>query len=97
VRSAYPGYSGPRPRIQLYHGTADTLLYPQNFFEEIKEWTNVFGYPQTPVSNTSIPGYPSTYSNATFGGPQLQAILAQGVGHYVPVAENLILQFFNIA
>jgi acetylxylan esterase len=70
VRSAYPGYSGPRPRIQLYHGTADTLLYPQNFFEEIKE---------------------------TFGGPQLQAILAQGVGHYVPVAENLILQFFGIA
>ena len=26
VRAAYPGYSGPRPPIQLWHGTADTLV-----------------------------------------------------------------------
>jgi acetylxylan esterase len=81
--------------VQIYHGTADNLLYPQNFWEEIKEWTNVFGYSQTPVSNTSISGFPSSYSNATFG-PKFQAILAQGVGHYVPVAEDLILRFFGI-
>ena len=26
VRAAYPGYHGPRPRMQLWHGTADTIL-----------------------------------------------------------------------
>ena len=26
VRAADPGYSGPRPRVQLWHGTADTTL-----------------------------------------------------------------------
>jgi acetylxylan esterase len=28
--------------MQIWHGTADNLLYPQNFFEEIKQWTNVY-------------------------------------------------------
>lgn len=27
---------------------SDTALYPQNFWEEIKQWTNVFGVSQTP-------------------------------------------------
>lgn len=28
VRGAYPGYSGPRPRMQLWHGTEDDVLRP---------------------------------------------------------------------
>ena len=27
VRGAYPGYTGPRPRMQLWHGTEDETLY----------------------------------------------------------------------
>jgi acetylxylan esterase len=30
VTAAYPGYSGFRPKMQVFHGTADTTLYPQN-------------------------------------------------------------------
>ncbi|HEX6470191.1 MAG TPA: PHB depolymerase family esterase [Streptosporangiaceae bacterium] len=43
VRSADPGYRGPRPRMQLWHGTADEILFYPNFGEEIKQWTNVLG------------------------------------------------------
>lgn len=25
----YPGYTGPRPRMLIYHGSADTTIYPQ--------------------------------------------------------------------
>jgi acetylxylan esterase len=73
------------------------LQYPQNFFEEIKQWTNVFGYPSTPVSNVSMTsqGFPAGYSNATYG-PKFQAILAQNVGHTVPVFETNILAFFGL-
>ena len=74
----------------------DTTLYPQNFYESVKQWTTVFGYPSTPISNTSEPFLPSGYSNATFG-PNFQAILAQGVGHTVPLFEQQYLQFFGIA
>ena len=37
------------PRMQLWHGTADTTLQYPNFGEEIKQWTNVLGVSQTPV------------------------------------------------
>ncbi|KAI1785472.1 alpha/beta-hydrolase [Ganoderma leucocontextum] len=96
VLNAFPGFSGARPKMQVWHGTADTTLFPQNFFEEIKQWTSVFGYPSTPLSNVSEPFLPAGYSNATFG-PNFQAILAQGVGHTVPLFEQQYLQFFGIA
>ncbi|KAI0369635.1 acetyl xylan esterase [Pilatotrama ljubarskyi] len=96
VFNAFPGFTGERPKMQVWHGTADTTVFPQNFFEEIKQWTTVFGYPSTPISNVSEPTLPKGYSNATFG-PKFQAILAQGVGHTVPLFEQLYLEFLGIA
>ncbi|EIW63589.1 acetyl xylan esterase [Trametes versicolor FP-101664 SS1] len=96
VLNAYPGYTGARPKMQVWHGTADTTLYPQNFFETVKQWTTVFGYPSTPLSNVSESYLPRGYSNATYG-PNFQAILAQGVGHTVPLYEQQYLQFLGIA
>ncbi|KAF8910767.1 Alpha/Beta hydrolase protein [Mucidula mucida] len=43
----YPGYTGQRPKMQLWHGTNDTTLYVQNFYEEVKQWTIVFNVSQT--------------------------------------------------
>lgn len=37
VRAGYPGYTGTRPRLQLWHGTADTTLYYQNLVEANKQ------------------------------------------------------------
>jgi acetylxylan esterase len=37
VLAAFPGHSGYRPKVQVFHGTADTTLYPQILQEEIKE------------------------------------------------------------
>lgn len=53
VNAAYPGYTGYRPKMQVFHGTADTTLYPQNLQEEIKEWTSVLGLPSSPISTLS--------------------------------------------
>src|SRR5690349_16320329 len=53
VRAADPGFRGPRPRMQLWHGTEDTILHYPNFGEEIKQWTNVSGLSQTPTSTDS--------------------------------------------
>lgn len=33
VAAAYPGYTGTYPKMQVWHGTIDTTLYPQNFYE----------------------------------------------------------------
>jgi acetylxylan esterase len=52
VRMMDPGYTGHRPRVQLFHGDADDTIKYKNFTEAIKEWTNVLGLSATPTSTT---------------------------------------------
>ncbi|KAK0741682.1 Alpha/Beta hydrolase protein [Apiosordaria backusii] len=84
VRAMYPGYAGPRPKMQIWHGSADGTLSPNNYQETIKQWTNVFGVSQTPTS--TIQNFPErNYRTENFGeGGQVQGVWAQGVGHSVP-------------
>jgi poly(hydroxyalkanoate) depolymerase family esterase len=49
-----PSYSGPRPRIQLWHGTADSIISYTNQLEAIKEWTDVLGLSLTPASTATV-------------------------------------------
>ncbi|KAG6354446.1 hypothetical protein INS49_004463 [Diaporthe citri] len=53
VKNMYPGYTGSRPKMQIYHGSADETLNVQNYYETIKQWTGVFGYSTTAVSTTA--------------------------------------------
>jgi MYXO-CTERM domain-containing protein len=53
VRGMYPGYTGHRPRVQLFHGDADATISYKNFGEAIKEWTNVLGLATSPTSTTT--------------------------------------------
>jgi len=53
VRAMYPGYTGHRPRVQLFHGDADGTITYKNQAEAIKEWTNVLGLSTTPTSTAS--------------------------------------------
>ena len=53
VRGMYPGYTGHRPRVQLFHGDADDIIRYANFGESIKEWTNVLGLAMSPTSTMS--------------------------------------------
>ena len=99
VRGAYPGYAGARPRMQVWHGTADTTLAYPNFGEEIKQWTNVLGVSQT-ASFTDTPqsGWTRTrYGSTGIGGP-VEAISIQGVGHSLPMSgmAALAIQFFGL-
>jgi acetylxylan esterase len=54
ARNMYPGYTGPRPRIQLWHGDADTTIKPANQTEAIKQWTNVLGLSTAPTSTMTV-------------------------------------------
>jgi poly(hydroxyalkanoate) depolymerase family esterase len=85
VRAAYPGHTGARPRMQLWHGvTDDTLRYP-NFAEQIKQWTNVHGVSQTPVlTDTPRPGWTRTRYGTAGAQPPVEAYSIAGVGHSLP-------------
>jgi poly(hydroxyalkanoate) depolymerase family esterase len=87
VRQAFPGYTGPRPRIQLWHGTADTLVPYSLLQEEIEQWTNVFGLSQTPTStDTPQPNWNRRRYADTSGTVQVEAYSIQGAGHSLPAS-----------
>src|SRR5512138_3078465 len=99
ARAAYPGYTGPRPRMQVFHGTTDTTLNYNNFGEEIKQWTNVLGVSQTPAfTDQPQSGWTRTrYGSAGVGAP-VEAISIQGVGHSLPLSGQaaMVIQFFGL-
>jgi poly(hydroxyalkanoate) depolymerase family esterase len=99
VRQAYAGYSGPRPRVQLWHGTADTLVPYQLLQEEIEQWTNVFGLSQTPAStDTPQPGWTRRRFADAGGVVQVEAISVAGAGHVLPQSgmAAYAIAFFGI-
>ncbi|WP_432972560.1 extracellular catalytic domain type 1 short-chain-length polyhydroxyalkanoate depolymerase [Dactylosporangium sp. CA-233914] len=99
VRNAYPGYSGPRPRMQVWHGTTDTTLAYPNFGEEIKQWTNVLGVSQTPVStDTPQPGWTRTRYGRAGVAPPVEGISIAGVGHSLPMAGQaaMAIEFMGL-
>ncbi|GAA2895542.1 hypothetical protein Acy02nite_25440 [Actinoplanes cyaneus] len=97
VRNAYPGYTGARPRMQLWHGTLDdTLRYP-NFGEEIKQWTNVHGLSQTPaVTDTPQANYTRTRYGSTGDHAPVEAISLAGYGHNLPVDAAATIHFLGL-
>lgn len=99
VRQAYPGYSGTRPRVQLWHGDQDSLVPYQLLQEEVDQWTNVFGLSQDPTS-TDRPQSNwerERYADAS-GTVQVESITAEGSGHILPQSgmARLAIEFFGL-
>ncbi|KAL1888267.1 hypothetical protein Sste5346_009659 [Sporothrix stenoceras] len=98
TRSYYPSYTGPRPRMQIWHGTADNTLHYPNYQETLKQWSNVLKVsdPKT-AANTPQSGYTQTiYGDGTSTTAQLVGYSAAGVGHTVPVHESADMAFFGL-
>ncbi|RLP93049.1 PHB depolymerase family esterase [Micromonospora sp. CV4] len=97
VREAHPGYTGRRPRMQIWHGTNDeTLRYP-NFGEQVKQWTNVHGLSQTPTyTDTPQSGYTRTRYGSSGPTAPVEAISMQGVSHNLPVDAAQVIRFFGL-
>ncbi|KAK9770517.1 hypothetical protein SCAR479_12788 [Seiridium cardinale] len=55
VLGVYPSNGGPRPKMQVRHGNADSTLAPLNYQETIKQWTGVFDVSKFRRVNGRIP------------------------------------------
>jgi|GEM_PF-251130 len=84
VRSMYPGYTGHRARVQLWHGDPDSIISFVNFGESIKEWTNILGLSSTPTK-TENPTSSTTHQtwNNTCGFKVLETFSVKGADHSV--------------
>lgn len=95
VFDMYPGYEGARPKMQIYHGSADSTLNQNNYNETIKQWCGVFGYDYTKPDATQANTPTSRYTTYTWGD-KLVGVYAQGVGHSVPMRGSDDMKFFGL-
>lgn len=97
VEAAYPGYRGWRPKLQIFHGTADEVLNYNNYNEAVKEWTAVLGLSTTPSSvteDTPVKGW----TKSVYGPDSwFEAYSAAGVPHNIQVQEDTVMKFFDLA
>jgi acetylxylan esterase len=99
VRAAYPGFTGTRPRMQVWHGTVDATVNFHNFGEEIKEWTNVLGVSETPTTtenNAIQSSWVRTRYNDSCGVVQLEAVQETGQPHNLVVDMADAVRFFGL-
>ncbi|KAI0404397.1 Alpha/Beta hydrolase protein [Xylaria palmicola] len=96
VRAAYPGYSGWRPKMQIFHGTEDETLNYRNFEEEVKEWNAVLGYSQTPTSSTANTPV-ANWTKYVYGNSHwFEAYSAGGVTHNIQNQEAVVMSWFDL-
>ncbi|GAB7184892.1 hypothetical protein ATKI12_4723 [Kitasatospora sp. Ki12] len=86
VRAAYPGYTGPWPRVAIWQGSADTVVRPVNATELRDQWTNVQGIGRQPTTTRSLPGGTTQelYADAA-GRPAVALFTVGGMGHGLAV------------
>ena len=82
VRSAHPGYTGPRPKVAIWHGQSDTTVAPMNGRELRDQWTDVAGVGTTPTATGSLA---SGVSWTEYGNGAVRLTEIAGMGHGTPV------------
>jgi acetylxylan esterase len=97
VRSYFPEHTGPRPRLQHWHGTADTTLNYDNVAEDVKEWTNLLGLSAAPTgSDTPTAGTTREYWQNDCGFTVYETFSLSGVAHSVPFDGPAVAAYFGL-
>src|SRR5262249_45425391 len=81
------GYSGPWPRVQIWHGSMDTIVATMNEGELVKQWTNVFGIDQT-ADETEMIGSAKREAYQGNGHTLVEPYLISGMGHATVVGND---------
>ncbi|KAJ3050568.1 hypothetical protein HK097_008428 [Rhizophlyctis rosea] len=95
VYDAHPGYVGPRPRMQVWHGTDDEIIDYGNFGESVKQWRRVLGVEGVEVGRREDD--PSRQWTRTVYGEMVEGLSGKGVVHNIPLEEDDVIRFFGLA
>ncbi len=87
VRAADAGFSGAYPRVQIWHGTADTTVAPANADELVKQWTNAHGTDQT-ADETETIGMATRTAYQQGGHTVVELYKIAGMGHGIAIGAD---------
>lgn len=89
VRNADPGFTGKRPRLQIWHGAGDTdLTYSLNFPAEVAQWTNVLGVGEADATKSEFKTSQDTWARVTYKNASDVAVLETNVAQGAPHQLN---------
>jgi poly(3-hydroxybutyrate) depolymerase len=77
-------YTGPWPKVSIWHGRADKTANPKNAQELVEQWTNGHGIGQVPVEN-KLKGYPHEMYRDANGNVMVERYVITGMGQGTPV------------
>jgi len=84
VRNASP-HNGPWPKVSVWHGSADRTVNPANAGEIVKQWLNVHGLPEQPMSEATVDGYPRQLWWNADGEPVVESFTITHMAHGTPI------------
>lgn len=85
VRAAAPAYSGPRPRIALWHGGDDPVIVPANLDLQIEQWADVLDLDTDSPANDETGGQVRRRFAGTDGTIAIEAVLLPNLVHAIAV------------
>ncbi len=81
-------HRGPWPRISVWHGSADTVVRPENAEEIIKQWVDVHGLDPAPSLTEIVDGYPRQVWRDRAGNDVIESYAIAGMAHGAPLAAG---------
>jgi poly(hydroxyalkanoate) depolymerase family esterase len=86
VRAAAPGFSGPWPRVSIWHGTTDSIVGPKNQAELVKQWTSV--HANLAEADDQVEGFPHKTFKDGAGRVVVETYAITGQGHGTMVSPE---------
>jgi poly(hydroxyalkanoate) depolymerase family esterase len=83
-------HKGSWPKVSVWHGSADRTVNPGNADAIVRQWLDVHGLPETPMSTTVVDGYPRDVWWNDDGETIVESYTITGMAHGMPlgVAAN---------
>ena len=83
-------HRGPWPRLSVWHGSADRTVHPGNADEIVKQWLDVHGLPEAPMSEAEVDGHPRQVWWNADGQTVVESYTISGMAHGTPLglADN---------
>lgn len=85
VKAAFPSYTGRRPRMSIWQGGIDNVVYPQNQSELVKQWSSLHGVSAKPSATQTSAGVTHAEWKSASGEVVLETYLLANMWHGFPV------------
>jgi poly(hydroxyalkanoate) depolymerase family esterase len=81
-------HKGPWPRVQVWHGGADSTVVPANAEAIAVQWAALHGVGPEPDRTDKVVGFPRRVWLGAGGEPVVEHYAIPGMGHGVPLAAS---------